>query len=38
MHLLISETDLRSYYCHQQFFSMKVLKVDLERVIEVSFN
>ncbi len=25
MHLLISETDSRSYYCHQQFFSTKAL-------------
>ncbi len=23
MHLLINETDLRFYYCHQQFFLMK---------------
>ncbi len=25
MHLLISETDLCSYYCYQQFFSTKAL-------------
>ena len=47
MHLLISETDLHSYHCHQQFFSMKaslskasshkILKIDTRYLHSLKF-
>jgi len=37
MHLLISETDSRSYYCHQQFFSMKAsfFKASSHKILKI---
>ncbi len=37
MHLLISETDSCSYYCHQQFFSMKtsLFKASSHKILKI---